>query len=109
MTGRWDYRTLPPNVRLGQGCCLERRASFDQFRSARDPGLVLGDRVRAYTWTTFNVEPSGRVAVGADSTLVGAVFMCAGDITLGERVVVSYNTTIADRDFHPRDPDARRR
>jgi acetyltransferase-like isoleucine patch superfamily enzyme len=35
--------------------------------------------------------------------------MCAGDITLGERVVVSYNTTIADRDFHPRDPDARRR
>jgi acetyltransferase-like isoleucine patch superfamily enzyme len=105
--GRWDYRTLPANVVLGADCFLEQRASFQRFRSTREPGLVLGDRVRVYMWTAFSVEPSGRVTVGADSTLVGAVFMCAGDITLGERVIVSYNVTIADCDFHPRDPDLR--
>jgi acetyltransferase-like isoleucine patch superfamily enzyme len=107
LTGTWDYRTLPANVALGQGCFLERKSSFDRFRSTRAPGLVLGDRVKVYTWTAFNIEPSGLLQVGADSTLVGAVFMCAGEITVGERVIVSYNVTIADSDFHPRDPDER--
>jgi acetyltransferase-like isoleucine patch superfamily enzyme len=107
LTGAWDYRTLPANIVLGEGCLLERRASFDRFRSTRRPGLVIGDRTKVHTWTAFNVEPSGRVVVGADCTLVGAVFMCAGDVTLGARVIVSYNVTIADSDFHPRDPDLR--
>jgi acetyltransferase-like isoleucine patch superfamily enzyme len=109
LTGNWDYRTLPPNIVVGKDCFLERRASFERFRSARHRGLVLGDRVKVYTWTAFNIEPSGRLTVGTDSTLVGAVFMCAGDITIGERVIVSYNVTIADCDFHPRNPDERMR
>jgi acetyltransferase-like isoleucine patch superfamily enzyme len=74
----------------------------------RQPGLVLGDRVRVYTWTTFNVEPSGAVTIGSDSVLVGAVFMCADGMEVGERVVISYHVTIADSDFHPLDPELRR-
>ena len=35
--------------------------------------------------------------------------MCAEAITLGNGVVASYNVTIADCDFHPLDPDLRRR
>ena len=108
ITGAWDLGTLPPNVVLGAGCWIERRASFDRFRSELDDGLVLGARVRAYTWTEFNVEPTGRLAVGDDSVLVGAVFMCAERITIGRSVVVSYNVTIADSDFHPIDPEERR-
>jgi len=107
LTGTWDYRTLPPNVVVGTGCFLERKDSFKRFRSTREPGLIIGDRVKAYTWCAFSIESTGRVTVGADSTLVGAVFMCAGDISLGERVIVSYNATIADCDFHPHDPDER--
>jgi acetyltransferase-like isoleucine patch superfamily enzyme len=109
VTGDWDYRTLPANVRIGEGCYLERRGSFGRFRSSRDPGLTLGRSVQVYTWTTFNVEPSGAVEVGDGSVLVGAVFMCAGDITLGRRVTVSYCVTIADSDFHPLDPELRTR
>jgi len=108
LTGGWDYSTLPANVRLGQGCYLEDRALFGRFRSTRDPGLVLGDRVRAYTWTRFTVEAGGRLVIGDDCTLVGAVFWCDESITLGRRVVVSYHVMIADSDFHPRDPDLRR-
>jgi acetyltransferase-like isoleucine patch superfamily enzyme len=107
VTGLWDYGTLPANVRIGAGCFLERRGSFELFRSTRDSGLVLGERVRAYTWTTFNVEPSGRIEVGDDTVLVGAVFMCADEIRIGRRVIVSYNVTIADSDFHPIDPEQR--
>ena len=108
ITGQWDYGTLPPNVRLGQGCFLERRASFQRYRSTRNPGLVLGSDVQAYTWTEFNVEPEGLLEVGDRTILVGAVFMCAEHIIIGSDVVVSYHVTIADSDFHPRDPALRR-
>ena len=109
ITGAWDYRTLPANVRIGAGCYLERKDSFRRFRSTRQPGLVLGDGVTACTWTEFNVEPTGLLEVGDDTTLVGAVFMCAESIRVGSRVIVSYNVTIADSDFHPHDPDLRMR
>ncbi len=109
ITGAWDYSTLPANVQVGPGCWLERKASFERFRSTRDPGLVLGAQVRAHTWTTFNVEPSGMLTIGERCVLVGATFMCADRITIGRDVIVSYHVTIADSDFHPLDPDARKR
>lgn len=108
VTGRWDHASLPRNIRIGGDCFLERRDSFKRFRSVREPGLVLGDRVLVYTWTEFNVEPGGVVEVGDDSVLAGAVFMCAESIRIGRRVIVSYNVTIADSDFHPRDPELRK-
>jgi acetyltransferase-like isoleucine patch superfamily enzyme len=108
ITGNWDYHELVPNVQIGQNCWLERKESFSRFRSQQNPGLVLGDRVQVYTWTTFNVEPSGVIEVGNDSILVGAIFMCQDQITIGDRVVISYHVTIADSDFHPIDPEQRR-
>lgn len=108
LTGQWDYSTLPGNVRIGRDCFLECRSSFRRFRSERDPGLVLGARVRAYGWTAFTSEPTGMIEVGDDTVLAGAVFWCAERISIGRRVVVSYNVILADSDFHPRDPDVRR-
>jgi acetyltransferase-like isoleucine patch superfamily enzyme len=108
ITGRWEHGTLPGNVRLGAGCFIERKASFARYRSTQPVGLALGDGVQVYTWTEFNIDPSASVDVGRDSVLVGAVFMCAQRISIGERVVVSYHVTIADSDFHPIDPAARR-
>ena len=108
ITGQWDYSQLPAGIRIGRDCFLERRSSFSDFRSEQSPGLVLGDRVRVYTWTTFNVEPTGIVEIGDDTILVGAVFMCAERIVIGRRALVSYHVTIADSDFHPRDPVLRR-
>jgi acetyltransferase-like isoleucine patch superfamily enzyme len=108
ITGAWPYTALPSNVRIGENCFFERRDSFGRFRSEQNPGLIIGNRVRVYTWTTFNVEPSGRLEIGDDSVLVGAIFMCADHIAIGRRVVISYNVTIADSDFHPLDPKLRR-
>ena len=108
ITGAWDYAARPKNVHLGPGCWIERKASFERFRSSRDPGLVLGANVRVHTWTTFNVEPAGVLEIGDGCVLVGATFMCADHITLGRDVVVSYHVTIADSDFHPLDPGARK-
>ena len=108
-TGHWDYSALPKNIHIGADCFLERFEAFSRFRSQQCPGLVLGDRVKVMTWTTFNIEPTGAVIVGDDTILVGAIFMCADSIRIGSRCVVSYNVTIADCDFHPIDIEARRR
>jgi acetyltransferase-like isoleucine patch superfamily enzyme len=108
ITGGWDYASLPRNIRIGADCYLERKESFKRFRSTREPGLILGHGVKVYTWTEFNIEPGGQIVVGDDSILVGAVFMCADRIGIGRRVIVSYNVTIADSDFHPRDPELRK-
>lgn len=107
-TGGWDYATLPPNVRVGQDCYLEDRNSFRRYRSTRPEGLVLGNRVRVYNQTAFSIEPDGRLMIGEDSVLAGASIWCAADIRIGRRVLLSYNVIVADCDFHPRDPVARR-
>jgi Bacterial transferase hexapeptide (six repeats) len=105
----WDS-PFPPNVQVGHNCVFERtRETFARFRSTRDQGLLLGDDVRVYHRTVFSVEASGMVEVGDGSVLAGVEFMCAERITLGKCVIVSYNVTIADCDFHPLDPDLRRR
>ncbi len=109
ITGDWDHSTLPGNVVIGEDCWFERKGSFGDFRSTRQPGLAFGNRVRVYTWTTFNVEPTGMIEIGDDCLLVGATFMCAERIVLGRRVVISYQAVIADSDFHPLDPDERKR
>ena len=109
IVGSWDYRRLPDNICIGADCFLERRESFERFRSRQSPGLVLGDRAQVLTWTTFNVEPSGRVEIGQDTVLVGAVFMCMKSIRIGAGCHISYNVTISDCDFHPIELDARRR
>ena len=111
LTGTWDYGELPDNIRLGTACFIERRELLGGFHSKRDPGLVLGDRVRVYAggWGgMITVDPTGFLEVGADSVLVGAQIMCADTVTIGSRVIISYNAVIADSDFHPRDPELRR-
>jgi acetyltransferase-like isoleucine patch superfamily enzyme len=104
----WDYSTLPANVRLGRDCFIERKNSFDRYRSEQDPGLLVGSRVKIYCFADLNLERIGTVVIGDDSILVGGVFMCAQRITIGKRVIISYGVTIADSDFHPIDPMARK-
>ena len=106
--GGWDRSTLPGNVVVGRGCYIESERVFERFRSERQPGMVLGRGVRIHTWTSFSVDPTGYVEVGDGSVLVGALLMCADRVSIGRDVVVSYQVTIADSDFHPLDPALRR-
>lgn len=105
--GSWNYDVLPNNIVFGDDCWFERKQSFARFRNELDLGLKMGNRVKVYTWTSFNVEPDGLLEIGDDSILVGAIFMCADHIKIGHRVLLSYNVTIADSDFHPVNPDER--
>lgn len=109
VTGGWPLSMLPPGVvDVGADCFLERYESFERITSLHRPALVLGDRVTVYTWTGFGIDEGGRLTVGDDSVLVGPQFLCGDSITIGHRVVLSYNTTVCDSDFHPHDAASRR-
>jgi acetyltransferase-like isoleucine patch superfamily enzyme len=106
----WETAPLPANVRVGEDLYFERRReTFRRFYSNRDPAVVIGNRVRIYTWTSFSLESDAELTIGDDCVLVGATFMCAERISVGNRVVISLNAAIADCDFHPLDPALRRR
>ncbi|MEY2449114.1 MAG: hypothetical protein QOH79_2590 [Acidimicrobiaceae bacterium] len=111
LVGQWDYSTLPANVRLGRECFLETRGVVGPIKTTRDPALVIGDRTRILSggWGgSMTIEDPGMVEIGDDSVLIGVQIMCSELVRIGARVLVSYNTVIADSDFHPRDPDLRR-
>lgn len=108
ITGDWDYRELPANMLVAPDCWIERKSSFASFRSTQATGLSIGNRTRIYMWSTFNVEPAGSVRIGQDCVLVGPTFMCADQIRIGDRVLISYQVTLADADFHPLDASERR-
>ncbi len=108
-TGDWDYGELGDRVQVGAGAWIERPECFERCRSTRAPAVILGDGVRVFGWTTFNLEPGAQVTVGAGTTLVGAVIMGAEQIDIGAEVTISYGVTIADCDFHPVDPAERHR
>lgn len=108
MTGAWDYSELPFAARLGEECLLEHRSSFQRFRSKRNPALVLGNRVTLHIWTNISTGEEGVVEIGDDTVLVGVQVMCANRVSIGQRVLASYNVVIADADFHPFDPVLRR-
>jgi len=100
---------VPANARLGEEVQLERtRDTFSRFFSKKDPALVIGARTKVYGWTNFAVEEAGLVEIGRDCVVAGAVFMCAEHIVIGNRVVLSLRTLIADSDFHPLEPELRR-
>ena len=108
LTGAWDRSRLPSNIEVGPGCYLERMETFRHFRSERQPGLRIGANVKLYTWTEFSIEKNGAVEVGDDAVIVGAQIMCADRIVIGKGAVLSYNVVVADSDFHPLDPAARK-
>ena len=104
LTGKWDYASLPKNINVGKDCYLERAEIFPKCLGK----LSIGDRVKIYTWSALNIEAAGKVEIGDDSILAGAILMCAEHIQIGKGVRISYHVTIADSDFHPTDPEQRK-
>ena len=104
----WDH-PIPPNVRYGAGFYCETAQIFRLLRSAHADAVSLGDFVSCYSGCSFSVGPNGRCTVGDFTLLNGALVMAEELIEIGSYCLISWNVGIADSDFHPIDPAARRR
>lgn len=106
--GDWWPKPIPPNVHFGAGFYCESAQIFRQFRG-RDPrALVLGDHVSCYSGCSFALGEHGTCSVGDFTLLNGAIVMAEERIEIGSHCLVSWNVGIADSDFHPLAPAARR-
>ena len=104
--GRWSHGTPPPNVRLEENTVISGDLAFKRFHS-REPGaLVIGAHC-TMDGVHFDLGERGRMTVGDYCYFTNAVLLCELEIRIGNYVVIGWNTTIADTDFHPLAPAER--
>ena len=104
--GRWTDGELPPNVRLGTDTVITSAYAFKRFRSRLDPALVIGSH-GTMDGVHFALGEEGQVEIGDYCYFTNAVLLCEQKLLIGSYVVIGWNATIADTDFHPIAPAAR--
>lgn len=102
----WTHGPLPDTVQAGRGTVIVGEAAFKRFRSRREPALVLG-RSCTMEGVQFAVGEHGLVEIGDYCYFTNAVLLCELSLRIGSFVVIGWNTTIADTDFHPLAPALR--
>lgn len=105
-------------VHWGKGWRIFGMPVIQRHRGSR---IELGDRLELRSWPASNpLTPVHRVVfatrtshaeirVGHDCGFTGSTLVAAVRIEIGDRVLVGANSTIVDTDFHPLDPETRRR
>jgi acetyltransferase-like isoleucine patch superfamily enzyme len=96
----------PSNVRLGYNTIVTGDLAFKRFHSRQADALVVGDHC-TMDGVHFDLGESGRMAIGDYCYFTNAVLLCELEIRIGSHVVIGWNATIADTDFHPLAPAER--
>jgi acetyltransferase-like isoleucine patch superfamily enzyme len=105
-SGRWTDGALPANVRVGPGSLVTSDYAFKRFHSRRAPGLVIG-RGCTMDGVHFAVGEEGQVQIGDHCYFTNAVLLCELELRIGSYVVIGWNATVADTNFHPIGPAER--
>jgi len=98
--------TPPANVRLGPNTLVTGDLSFKRFHSDAPDALVIGANC-TMDGVHFALGQQGHVQIGDYCYFTNAVLLCELEMRIGNYVVVGWNATIADTDFHPLDPAER--
>lgn len=104
--GLWVNGDLPSNVRLGKDTVITGEDAFRRFRSTNEPALSIGDH-STLDGVHFALGVNGRVTIGDYCYFSNAILLCELELKIGNYVVIGWNTTIADSDFHPISPAER--
>lgn len=104
--GRWANGATPPNVCLGANTLITGDLAFKRFHSKLKPALSIGAH-GTMDGVHFALGEKGRVLIGDYCYFTNAVLLCELELRIGSYVVIGWNTTIADTDFHPLSPAAR--
>jgi len=104
--GRWTNGTLPLNARIGEGTVISGSHAFHRFLTKEDGGLEIGPD-STMDGVHFAVSAGGRLKIGHHCYFTNALLLCELEITMGNYVVMGWNATIADSDFHPLGPAER--
>jgi acetyltransferase-like isoleucine patch superfamily enzyme len=104
--GRWSHGTLPANVRLGGDSVITGDLAFKRFYSREPDALVIGAHC-TMDGVHFALGEKGRMRIGDFCYFTNAVLLCELEVYIGNYVVIGWNATISDTDFHPLAPAER--
>jgi acetyltransferase-like isoleucine patch superfamily enzyme len=104
--GHWADGTPPANVFLGENTLITGHLAFKRFHSREPRALVIGAH-GTMDGVHFDVGAKGRIEIGDYCYFTNAVLLCELELRIGSYVVVGWNTTIIDTDFHPIAPAER--
>lgn len=104
--GCWTEGELPANVRVGHNTVITSNLAFKRFYSRRDPALLIGAHC-TMSGVHFAVGEGGHIEIGDYCYFTDAVLLCELELRIGNYVVISWDVTIADTDFHPVTPAER--
>ena len=102
----WTHGTLPANVRLGKQSHITADYAFKRFLSRETDALTIGDHC-TMDGVHFAIGREGRVHIGNYCYFTNAVLLCELELRFGDYVLLGWNVTIADTDFHPLEPAQR--
>lgn len=106
LAGLWTNGPLPENVRAGHGTVLTGDLAFKRFHARSADALTLGSHC-TMDGVHFDLGPDGRVTIGDYCYFTNAVLLCELELVIGNYVLIGWNTTITDTDFHPIAPAER--
>jgi acetyltransferase-like isoleucine patch superfamily enzyme len=104
--GYWTDGKLPDSVLAGVGTLITGDYAFRRFLSERSPALVIGDHC-AMDGVHFALGKEAHAEIGNYCYFTNAVLLCELELRIGSYVVIGWNATIADTDFHPIAPAER--
>ena len=102
----WTQGPLPPNVRIGTNTLVTADYAFKRFLSKREDALVIGSH-STMDGVHFAIGGEGHVQIGDYCFFTNAVLLCELELRIGNYVMIGWNATLADTDFHPLAPAAR--
>jgi len=85
---------------------IDERDRFEVERRHKVAAVVIG-AATTIDGTHFAVGTSGHILIGDCCYIDYAILLCEAEIRIGSYVVIGWNTTIADSDFHPLSPAER--
>jgi acetyltransferase-like isoleucine patch superfamily enzyme len=102
-----DVHDLPNNVRVGDRTVITGEQSFKRFHSAIEPVALTVGAGCTIDGVSFALGPEARMTVGDNCYVTSAVLLCELEVLIGSCVLIGWNATIADTDFHPIAPAQR--
>lgn len=106
LPGCWTDGDLPANVRIGPDSIVTGDRAFKRFLSERPDALTIGGHC-TLDGVQFALGRVARLTIGDYCYFTNAVLLCELEVQIGRYVVIGWNTTIADTDFHPLAPAER--
>ena len=103
---RLPLPALPPNARVGPNTLITGELAFKRFHSTEADALTIGANC-TMDGVHFALGEQARVRIGDYCYFTNAVLLCEVELRIGSYVVIGWNATIADTDFHPLAPAER--